>query len=214
VLHRPQSEIFVKQPAPQPDPRLHYAAVSALFLPISQILLQVFGLRLDNDTAGSLLAPAIATFPNFFADKHHGWPVTSRENLRRQMLVFWRTVMLGVSLATLFTHLVEHATAGKTRLVRGPAVLAAQLLGDGLVWLAASSSWTGDCSSSRATHPSSPMQPLARPRPDPVEPLEPEGHTSPLPASSTRNSSNNQECPVDGTYGIRNLFRAVEHISH
>jgi hypothetical protein len=43
--------------------------------------------------------------------------------------------MLGVSLATLLTHVVEHATADHTRLVGGPAVFAAQLLGYGLVWV-------------------------------------------------------------------------------
>jgi putative flippase GtrA len=92
--------------------KLRYAGVSALFLPISQILLQVLGILLNDYTAASLLAAAIATVPNFFANKHFVWRVTSRENLRRQMLVFWVTVMLGVSLATLLTQLVTHAAAG------------------------------------------------------------------------------------------------------
>jgi hypothetical protein len=51
------------------------------------------------------------------------------------MLVFWRTVMLGVSLATLVTCLVESAMADQTRLVRGPAVFIAQVLGYGIVWV-------------------------------------------------------------------------------
>jgi putative flippase GtrA len=115
--------------------KLRYAGVSALFLPVSQILLQVLALWLDSYTAASLLAAAMATVPNFFANKHIVWRVTSRENLHRQMLVFWVTVMLGVSLATLLTQLVAHATAGQTRLICGSAVLAAQLLGYGLVWV-------------------------------------------------------------------------------
>jgi putative flippase GtrA len=115
--------------------KLRYAGVSALFLPVSQILLQILGAWLDDYTAASLLAAAIATVPNFFANKHVVWRVTSRENLRSQMLVFWVTVMLGVSLATLLTHLVEHATAGQTRFIGGSAVLAAQLLGYGMVWV-------------------------------------------------------------------------------
>jgi hypothetical protein len=49
--------------------------------------------------------------------------------------VFWQTVMLGVSLPTLLTYLVGHATAGQPRLVGGPAVFAGQLLGYGLVWV-------------------------------------------------------------------------------
>jgi putative flippase GtrA len=115
--------------------KLRYAGVSVLFLPVGQILLQVLGVWLNDYTAASLLAAAIGTVPNFFANKHFVWRVTSRENLHRQMLVFWVTVMLGVSLATLLTLLVEQATAGHTRLICGPAVLAAQLLGYGLVWV-------------------------------------------------------------------------------
>ena len=42
---------------------------------------------------------------------------------------------MGVSLATLFTYLVENAMANQTRLVRGPAVFFAQLLGYGIVWV-------------------------------------------------------------------------------
>jgi putative flippase GtrA len=115
--------------------KLRYTGVSALFLPVSQILLQFLGAWLDDYIAASLLAAAIATVPNFFANKHFVWRVTSRENLRRQMLVFWLTVMLGVSMATLLTHLVAHATTGQTRFICGSAVLAAQLLGYGLVWV-------------------------------------------------------------------------------
>jgi putative flippase GtrA len=115
--------------------KLRYASVSALFPPIGQILLQIFGLLLDNYTAGSLLAAATATIPNFFANKHLVWRVTSRDNLHREVLVFWVMVMLGVSLATLFTCLVENAMADQTRLVRSPAVFFAQVLGYGIVWI-------------------------------------------------------------------------------
>jgi putative flippase GtrA len=115
--------------------KLRYAGVSAVFVPLGQTLIQVLGLWLDNYTAASLLAAAIVTLPNFFANKHFVWRLTSRENLRSQVLVFWVAVMLGVSLATLFTHLVEIATADQTNFVRGAAVFFAQLLGYGLVWV-------------------------------------------------------------------------------
>ncbi len=87
--------------------KLRYVGVSALFLPVSQILVQMLGLWLGNYTAGSLLAAAIAAVPNFYANKHFVWQVTSRENLRSQMLVFSAIVMLGASLATFFTQLAE-----------------------------------------------------------------------------------------------------------
>ena len=115
--------------------KLRYAAVSMVFVPIGQILVQILGLWLHNYTTASLLQAAIITLPDFFANKHFVWRVSSRENLRRQVLVFWVAVMLGVALATLFTHLVESAMADRTNLVRGAAVLAAQLLGLGTVWV-------------------------------------------------------------------------------
>ena len=115
--------------------KLRYAAVSAIFLPIGQTLIQVLGLWLDDYTAASLLVAAIITLPNFFANKHFVWRIMSRENLRSQVLVFWVAVMLSVSLATLFTHVVENAMADQTKLVSGVAVFVAQLLGYGLVWV-------------------------------------------------------------------------------
>jgi hypothetical protein len=45
------------------------------------------------------------------------------------------SAVLGISLATLLTHVVEHATAGQTRFICGWAVLATQLLDYSLVWV-------------------------------------------------------------------------------
>lgn len=115
--------------------KLRYAAVSVVFVPLGQILIQVLGLWLHNYTAGSLLAAAIVTVPNFFVNKLFVWRIRSRENLRSQVLVFWVAMMLGVALATLFTYLVEAAMANHTTLARGAAVFCAQLLGFGIVWV-------------------------------------------------------------------------------
>lgn len=115
--------------------KLRYAGVSAVFVPIGQGLVQVLGVWLDDYTTASLLAAAIVTIPNFFANKHLVWRVTSSGNLRSQVLVFWVAVMLGVLLATLFTYLVENVTVGQITLVRGAAVFFAQLLGLGIVWV-------------------------------------------------------------------------------
>jgi putative flippase GtrA len=115
--------------------KLRYCGVSTVFVPFGQINIQVFGLWLHSYTAASLLSAAVVTIPNFFANKHFVWRVTSRENLRRQVLVFWVAMMLGVSLATLFTHLVEISMADQTQLLRGAAVFLAQLLGYGIVWV-------------------------------------------------------------------------------
>ena len=115
--------------------KLRYAGVSAVFFPLGQGLIQFCGPWLDGYTAASLLAAAITTVPNFFANKHFVWRVTSCENLRNQVVLFWVAVMLSVSLATLFTYLVDNAIADQTRLVRGAAVFFAQLLGFGIVWV-------------------------------------------------------------------------------
>jgi putative flippase GtrA len=115
--------------------KLRYAGVSVVFLPLGQGLIQVLGLWLDDYTTASLLAYAIATVPGFFVYKRFVWRDMSRENLHRQVLVFWATMMLTVSLATLLTYLVQNAVADQTVLVRGAAVFCAQMLGLGIVWV-------------------------------------------------------------------------------
>jgi putative flippase GtrA len=115
--------------------KLRYTVVAVAFLPIGQGLLQVLGPWLDNYTAASLVAAAIATVPNFFANKHFVWRMRSHQDLHRQMFVFWVTVMLGVLLATLFTYFVEKVVADQATLLRGMAVLCAQIIGFGIVWV-------------------------------------------------------------------------------
>jgi putative flippase GtrA len=115
--------------------KLRYAAVAAAFLPIGQGLIQVMGVWLNSYTAASLLAAAIVTVPNFFANKHFVWRATSVENLRKQVILFWLVVMLAVSLATLFTSLVDDAMAGDTTPIHGAAVFLVQVLGFGVVWV-------------------------------------------------------------------------------
>jgi putative flippase GtrA len=115
--------------------KLRYCGVSTVFVPFGQILIQAFGLWLDNYTVASLLAAAVVTIPNFFANKCFVWRLTSRRNMRRQVFVFWVAMMLGVSLATIFTHFVEIVTVGQSHLVRGASVFTAQLLGYGIVWV-------------------------------------------------------------------------------
>jgi putative flippase GtrA len=115
--------------------KLRYAAVSAIFVPIGQGLIQVFGLWLGAYTAAAFISAAIVAFPLFFANKHFVWRVTSGENLRSQVFVFWITAMLGVLVAALFTFVVEHMMADHTSLVRGTAVFFAQMLGLAIVWI-------------------------------------------------------------------------------
>ena len=115
--------------------KVRYAGVSVVFVPIGQILIQIFGLVFDSYTTASLVSAAILTLPNFFANKYFVWQVTSKENLRSQILVFWVAAMLGVTLATVLTRVVENAMVDQTKLVRGLAVFFAQLVGFGIVWV-------------------------------------------------------------------------------
>jgi putative flippase GtrA len=115
--------------------KLRYAGVSVVFFPLGQGLIQVLGLWLDDYTTASLLAYAIVTVPGFFAYKCLVWQDMSRENVSRQVLVFWAAMMLTVSLATFFSYLVQNAMADQTVLVRGAAVFCAQMLGLGIVWV-------------------------------------------------------------------------------
>ncbi|WP_277950742.1 GtrA family protein [Mycobacterium paragordonae] len=90
---------------------------------------------MDDYVTASVLAASIATVPNFLANRCLVWRVASRDQVHRQAVVFWLAVMAGVTLATVFTYFVEKHVDGQVTLVRGAAVLSAQLLGFGLVWI-------------------------------------------------------------------------------
>lgn len=115
--------------------KLRYAWVSLAFLPVGQGLLLLLGRWLDDYVTASVLAASIAAVPNFFANRHLVWRDRSGRELHRQILVFWFAVMLGVSLATAFTYLVERLIADHATVVRGAAVLCAQVIGFGIVWV-------------------------------------------------------------------------------
>lgn len=115
--------------------KLRYAGASLVFIPLGQGLIQLLGLWLDDYTTASLLVYAITTVPGFFIYKRFVWRDMSRENLHRQVVVFWAAVMLSVSLATLLTYLVQNAVTGQAVLVRGVAVFCAQMLGLSVVWV-------------------------------------------------------------------------------
>jgi putative flippase GtrA len=115
--------------------QLRYMGVSVVFVPVGQILIQVLARLVDSYTTASILSAAILTLPNFFANKYLVWKETPKDNLRTQILVFWVGAMLGVSLATYFTFLVERLTESQSDLVQSVAVFVAQLAGFGVVWV-------------------------------------------------------------------------------
>jgi putative flippase GtrA len=124
--------------------QLRYAAVSVVFVPLGQVLIQLLGATVFKSTVdgvtevnwvgASVSSAAILTIPNFFANKMLVWKNTSRDNLRTQIVVFWVAAMLGVSFATGLTFLVDWMIESHGWLEK-VAVFFAQLAGFGIVWL-------------------------------------------------------------------------------
>lgn len=128
LLDHARSEVGRKQ--------LRYMGVSVVFVPIGQVLIQVLGSVFDgNFTLASIVAAAILTIPNFFANKLLVWKDTSKDNLRTQVIVFWVAAMLGVSLATGLTYVVQQMTEDSSSLVQRISVFVAQMTGFGIVWV-------------------------------------------------------------------------------
>ena len=93
--------------------QLRYAGVSLFFVPVGQVLIQIVARISDSFTLASIISAGILTLPNFFANRHFVWHVENRDNMRTQVLVFWVAAMLGVTLATVLTFLVERLTQGQ-----------------------------------------------------------------------------------------------------
>ena len=121
--------------------QIRYAAISIVFVPIGQILIQVLAATVfkgdkNNFTYASLTCAAILTVPNFFANKYLVWKEASQDNLRTQVVVFWVAAMLGVGVATSLTWIVEQQVHGRVSgAVEAIAVFCAQILGFGIVWI-------------------------------------------------------------------------------
>lgn len=121
--------------------QLRYAAISLVFVPVGQVLIQILAATVykgnaNNFTYASITSAAVLTFPNFFANKYLVWKATSKDNLRTQVIVFWVAAMLGVSAATGLTWLVEQQVHNKVSgAVEAVAVFVAQLVGFGIVWV-------------------------------------------------------------------------------
>ena len=115
--------------------QLRYLGVSLFFVPVGQVLIQILGRVMGSFTTASIVAAVILTPFNFLANRNLVWKMTSREGLRTQIIVFWVAAILGVSLATGFTYLVEEMTSGQSELVQSVSVFFAQLAGFGVVWV-------------------------------------------------------------------------------
>jgi putative flippase GtrA len=139
LLEHARSEVGRKQ--------LRYMGVSLVFVPVGQVLIQLLGAFVFKSTdpatgteevnwvAASITSAAILTIPNFFANKLLVWKDTSKDNLRTQVIVFWVAAMLGVSLATGLTFVVQQLTDESSSLVQRLTLFVAQMTGFGIVWV-------------------------------------------------------------------------------
>jgi len=129
--------------SPEGRKQLRYAGISIVFVPLGQVLLQVFAHVVFDAgkgddaafTKASLLTAAILTGPNFFANRNFVWRDSSKDRLRTQILVFWVAAMLGVALSTLLTVWVENLVRDQSVAVESISVFFAQLVGFGVVWI-------------------------------------------------------------------------------
>lgn len=116
--------------------QLRYAGVALVFVPVGQLLVQVFHWTTDWPNYQSILVAAcILTIPNYFANKLYVWRDTSRDKLRTQIIVFWVAAMLGTGFAMGIASIADHLTKDSSKLVQGIWLFAAQLAGYGIVWV-------------------------------------------------------------------------------
>lgn len=118
--------------------QLRYAAVSAVFVPLGQIMVQilrwVFGV---NEVWAVLIGACALTIPNYFANKYVVWRDKSKDNRATEVTVFWLAAILGTSFAMGFVWLAGRWFPEESgKLVHGVAIFGAQLLGYGIVWVA------------------------------------------------------------------------------
>ena len=122
--------------------QLRYAAVSVVFVPLGQVLIQVLGATVFNRdyTKASIASALILILPNFFANKYVVWKETTKDNLRTQIIAFWVFGIIAISFATFLTWLVEqpfhhHGDKGQRGLLEALAVFGAQIVGFGVIWV-------------------------------------------------------------------------------
>ncbi|MCB1026235.1 MAG: GtrA family protein [Microthrixaceae bacterium] len=118
---------------------LRYSAVSLVFVPLGQLLLQLFHWLIGIDVVpAQLIAATILTPPNFLANKFYVWRHANRDKVRTEVVVFWVSAVLGTAFAAGCLYLVDGwlPEDSTSALARAAGIFAAQLLGYGIVWAA------------------------------------------------------------------------------
>jgi len=118
--------------------QIRYAAVSVVFVPVGQIMVQllrwVFGV---NEVLAVFATACVLTLPNYLANKYYVWQHDSKDNRATEITVFWLAAVLGTAFAMAFVFIAGRIVPEESsELAHAIAIFVAQLLGYGIVWVA------------------------------------------------------------------------------
>lgn len=116
---------------------IRYAGVSVVFVPLGQLLVQMFVWIFDvPETWAVLITASVLTVPNLLANKHYVWKYKSKDNRATELTVFWLAAVLGTAFAIGFVYIAGQLfPKDESPLVHAIAIFFAQLLGYGIVWV-------------------------------------------------------------------------------
>lgn len=133
------SAVLAHAKSPEGRKKLRYAGVSVVFVPLGQILVQLFKWGFGvYEVLAVLLGACILTVPNYLANKYYVWRHTAKDNRRTEVLVFWLAAVLGTSFAMGLVWLAGTIVPEKpgNEIPHAIAIFIGQLLGYGIVWVA------------------------------------------------------------------------------
>jgi putative flippase GtrA len=110
---------------------LRYAAASLVGVVVGQSCLFGFYSVLDwPAAAANFAAVAISSVPAYLINRYWVWQKRDTNSLRREIAPFWGMAFLGLILSTIAVSVVDDRTDW------APAILAANLAGFGVLWVA------------------------------------------------------------------------------
>ncbi len=108
-----------------------YAAASMVGVVTGQSSLLLFYEVFDwNAALSNFLAVAVSSVPAYLVNRYWVWQKTSKNDLRREVVPFWGMAFLGLVLSTIAVSWADDRTDW------APAIMAANLGGFGVLWIA------------------------------------------------------------------------------
>ena len=109
---------------------LRYAGVSAITVPLTQVLLFLFNTGLGLAAAASnVLAVSLASIPAYLLNRHWVWAKRGKHSFVNEVLPFWIMALAGLVLSTLAVAFVAE------RYDNALAIALANLFAFGVLWL-------------------------------------------------------------------------------